>query len=118
MEIRSCLRFIIIAIIVALISETCSAFDDGDFQYWNTTGFSFDLSKDWEFTFEEDLRFQDEGSRLYYHHSESGFVYTGYADWVEFGLNYRQVSSRNSNDDWVTENRPHVNVTLMTKLAG
>ena len=118
MELRSCLRFIIIAIIVALISETCSAFDDGDFQYWNTTGFLFDLNKDWEFTFEEELRFQDEGSRLYYHHSELGFVYTGYADWVEFGLNYRQVTSRNSNDDWVMENRPHLNVTLMTKLAG
>ena len=118
MELRNCLRFIIIAIIVALVSEICPAFDEGDFQLWDTTEFSFDLNKDWEFTFEEELRFQDEGSRLYYHHSELGFVYSGFADWVEFGLNYRQVTSRNSDDDWVTENRPHVNVTLMTELAG
>ena len=118
METRCWLRFIRIIVIVVLISETCSAFDDGDFQYWDTTEFSFDLNKDWEFTFEEELRFQDEASRLYYHHSEMGFVYSGFADWVEFGLNYRQVFSRNNNDDWVTENRPHLNVTLMTKLAG
>ena len=118
METKCWLRFIRIIAIVVLISETCLAFDDGDFQYWNTTEFSFDFNKDWEFTFEEELRFQDEGSRLYYHHSDLGFVYSGFADWVEFGLNYRQVISRNGNDDWVTENRPHVNITLMTKLAG
>ncbi len=118
METKCWLRFIRIIVIVVLISETCLAFDEGDFQLWDTTGFSFDLNKDWKVTFEEELRFQDEGSRLYYHHSELGFVYSGYADWVDFGLNYRQVFSRNSTDDWVTENRPHVNITLKTKLAG
>ncbi len=44
--------------------------------------------------------------------------YSGYADWVDLRFNYRKVYERDSEGAWRTENRPHINVTLKTKLGG
>lgn len=118
MNARNWIYFAVMAIIVVLISEVCFASDDGDFQYWSTADFSFDINKDWKFTFQEEFRLKESGGHLYRHHSEVGFVYKSFADWVDLGFNYRQVFEKDSEGEWRQENRPHLNVTLKGKLLG
>jgi hypothetical protein len=108
-----------VLVCVSFLSGPCFAFDDGDFQWWTSTGVSFDINKDWRCSFEEEFRFGDDAGELYHHHSDLGFVYKSLADWVEMGFNYRQIFERtDSEGDWKRENRPHLNVTLKGRLFG
>lgn len=97
-------------------TSPCFAADDGDFQWWSTAGVSYDINKDWKVTFEEEFRLGDDGGHLYYHHSDLGFVYKGFADWIDLGFNYRQVFEKDNAGEWRPENRPHLNITLKGKL--
>lgn len=115
-QILVCLFVVVISGV--FLDEICFATDDGDFQYWSTADFSFDINKDWKFKFQEELRLKEGGGHLYYHHSEAGLVYKSLADWIDFGFNYRQVFEKDSNNKWKQENRPHLNVTLKGKLLG
>jgi len=118
MEAKNWTCFVITVIAVLLISEICFAFDDGDFQYWSKASASFDIHKDWKFTFAEEFWLGDDAGKLYRHHSDIGFVYKSLADWIELGFNYRQVFQKDGKDKWRQENRPHLNVTLKGKLLG
>jgi len=118
MKTRSKGCFFVVAMIVVAASEICFATDDGDFQYWSSADFSFDIDKDWKFKFQEEFRLKESGGHLYHHYSDAGFVYTGFADWIDLGFNYRQVFEKDSEGEWRQENRPHLNVTLKGKLLG
>ncbi len=118
MNARNWVYFAVMATTIVLAGEICFAADDGDFQYWSSADFSFDIDKDWKFKFQEEFRLGESGGRLYRHHSDAGFVYTGFADWIDLGFNYRQVFEKDSEGEWRQENRPHLNVTLKGKLLG
>ena len=96
----------------------CLAADDGDFQLWSTATAAFDINEQWRGTVEEELRFEDDAGTLGYHHTDIGLAYSGLADWLTIGLNYRQVFSKNSNEIWTQENRPHLNLTLNGDILG
>jgi len=111
--------FIAALICAGFLSGPCFAFDDGDFQYWSSAKVSFDINNDWQCNFEEEFKFGDDAGELYYHHSDLGFVYKSFADWIDLGFNYRQVFERtDSEGEWTQENRPHLNVTLKGQLFG
>ncbi|MCJ7779167.1 MAG: DUF2490 domain-containing protein [Sedimentisphaerales bacterium] len=118
MKTRDKVCFVAAAMIAVVTSGICFASDDGDFQYWSTADVSFDINKDWKFTFQEELRFGESGRRLYYQHYEPGLTYSGLAQWIDLGFNYRQVIERNSKGKWKLENQPNINVTLKGKMFG
>jgi len=91
------------------------AFEDGDVQYWNRESASIKINDDWKFNLEEEFRFGDDISDFFYQHSDVGFSYSGFADWLDVSINYRAVLEEKSND-WTFENRPHLNATLKTKV--
>ena len=99
-----------------LLSGHCSAYEDEGFQFWATTSASFDIGKDWKAKFEEEFRLGDDGGNLYYQHSDLGFAYISLAEWIDLGLNYRQVFEKDGSGKWRQENRPHLNITLKTQL--
>jgi hypothetical protein len=70
MTTRSKMCFVIAAIAVVLSSRVCFSADEGDFQWWSTADLSFDISKDWGFTFKEEFRLKENAGHLYHHHSE------------------------------------------------
>ena len=109
---------LIALIFVLLAAGGALAFDidNGDLQWWTTTGISFDLNKDWTVSAEEEFRLADGAERLVYHHTDLGFTYKGFADWLDVGLNFRKAYFEDSSDSWREENRPHINLTLKTKL--
>lgn len=108
--------FLFALIFTGFFSGRCFGFDDEGFQYWSTASTSFDIDKDWRFTFNEEFRLGDDGGNLYYHHSDLGFVYGGLADWMDLGLNYMQAWEKDGTDQWRSENRPHLNLTLKGEL--
>ena len=116
MKTRNWCCFYLTVVTIVLISDICFAYDDGDLQYWSTASASFDIDKDWKFTFKEEFRFKESGGHLYHHYSDFGFVYKSFADWIDIGVNYRQVFEEDSKGKWREENRPHLNVTLKGKL--
>jgi len=118
MGVRNWAHFVVTVITIVLISNTCFAYDDGDLQYWSKASASFDIDKDWKFKFEEEFRLSESGGQLYRHHSDFGFVYKSLADWIDLGFNYRGLFEKDSKGKWRQENRPHLNVTLKSKLFG
>ncbi len=109
--------FLAIAVAVVLSSGLCFGYDT-DFENRSTLDIILGLNKDWDFEFQEELRFNDNGGTLFYDFSDFGLIYKGLADWVELGFNFRKIYERESHDDWVEENRPHLNLTFKGKLAG
>ena len=116
MKARIWMCFVVTVIAILSISEICFATDDGDFQYWSKAGVSFDIDKDWKFTFGEEFRLGDDAGDLYRHHSDLGLVYKSLADWIDLGFNFRWVFEKDSKDKWRQENRPHLNLTVKGKL--
>lgn len=102
------------------VYQSCFAFNNGDFQYWSGANASVGIYKNWKAVFEEEFRLGDNAERLFYHHSDIGFVYSGFADWLDLGFNYRQVYEKDSGGfgKWRQENRPHFNLTVKGKLFG
>ena len=115
---KNSLYFVIIFLVIGefLFSKSCLAFDDEGFQYWSGASVSFNIAKDWSGKFEEEYRFGNDGGIFYYNHSGLGFVFSGLADWLDLGLNYRQVFEKDGKSEWRQENRPHFNITFKGKL--
>ncbi|MFC1658568.1 DUF2490 domain-containing protein [Candidatus Omnitrophota bacterium] len=109
-------RIFIFIIGVLFCANYAFAADDSDFQYWNTANVSWKLDEDWKMGFEEELRFVDNGGNLSYTHSDLGLTYSGLAEWLDLGLNYRQIFEKKSGE-WKEENQPHINATLKWKFA-
>jgi hypothetical protein len=91
---------IVMLFVTVFLALPCFALDDGDFQFWGTAGASCDINKDWKVRFDEELRYGDDASELYYHHSDLGFIYSSLAEWIDLGFNYRQVFEKDSAGKW------------------
>ena len=105
----------LVCVVLLFLSNKLFAFSDGDFQYWNTESLSVKLADDWKIAAETEFRFGDDVSDFYYQHTDAGITYSGLADYIDIGLNYRYVLEE-SGSDWDYESRPHLNFTLKTKI--
>ncbi|MHC4737392.1 MAG: DUF2490 domain-containing protein [Planctomycetota bacterium] len=110
--------FTITAIITVLTSGICFAVDDNDFHYWSSVSLSFDIHKDWKAIVTEELRLIESAGNLAYHHTEAGFVYSGLADWLDLGFDYRHIYGKDSSGTWSEEHRPQLNAILKGNLLG
>ena len=106
----------IVLVFIAMIFScgTCLAFDDGDWQYWNTEDISVKLSDKWKANLEQEFRWGDDMSNPYYNHTDVGIVYSSLADWFDLGFNYRHINEEKSGG-WKREHRPHLNGTIKWK---
>jgi len=102
---------------IVSVGGVCFA-SGGNFEYWEVAEVGFDINKDWRGVFEERIKVRDTGGELYYHHSDLGFVYKSFADWIDVGVNFRKIYTKDSGGEWRQEDRPHLNVTLKTKIFG
>jgi len=103
-------------IVVLCLARSCFAFDDGDFQYWNSESLSYAVNDNWKLYLEEEFRFGDDADDFYYQHSDGGIIYSGLAKWLELGANYRHIFEK-SKGKWFIENRPHLNVAVKWKAG-
>ncbi|MFC1698732.1 DUF2490 domain-containing protein [Candidatus Omnitrophota bacterium] len=112
------MKFFYISIILLIcFTDLRFAFGEDDFQYWNTENASWQLADNWKIQLEAEFRFGDDACDFYYQHSDSGATFSGLAEWLDIGFNYRQIFEE-KNSDWKYENRPHLNATVKFNLGG
>jgi len=112
------MKKLILAIIglTLLLTAKVYAYDDGDFQIWNTENQEFKVNKGSKITLEEEFRWADNAGEFFYHHYDAGFVYS-INKHIDLGANYRQVYEKKKGD-FREENRPHLNAALKYDVYG
>ncbi|MFC1594345.1 DUF2490 domain-containing protein [Candidatus Omnitrophota bacterium] len=110
-------KVVLIALVWTIaLGGLCFAFDDGDFQHWNTDSVSWKIDDDWKLTLEEEFRWGDNARNPYYQHSDLNAAFFGLAQWLDVSASYRQVYEEKGGG-WKAENRPHMNATVKWKWS-
>ncbi|MCX5697007.1 MAG: DUF2490 domain-containing protein [Candidatus Omnitrophica bacterium] len=102
--------------ILLLISGSASAYDDGDFQVWNTDVEEFSINKDSKIALEQEFRWGDNVDQFYYHHYDAGFFYS-IKKYLSIGGGYRQVFELKKGK-FMAEEEPYLAASLLWDLAG
>ncbi|OGX14849.1 MAG: hypothetical protein A2166_06085 [Omnitrophica WOR_2 bacterium RBG_13_41_10] len=109
-------RTIFMAMLVLTAISSAYAYDDGDFQIWNTDVEEFKVNKDSKIAFEEEFRWGNNASEFYYQHYDIGFFHN-LKKWLNIGGGYRQVYELKKGK-FKLENEPYVTMTLLWDLKG
>lgn len=107
--------FLIISLALILIAKVY-AYDDGDFQVWNTDVEEFKINKDTKIAFEEEFRWGDNAHEFYYQHYDVGFFYNP-IKWLNVGGGYRHVYELKKGR-FKLENDPYITVALFWDIKG
>ncbi len=112
------MKKIILLIAGAIIYFTSPllAYDDGDFQVWNTDSEEFKISQDAKIVLEQEFRWGGGAKEFYYQHYDIGFLYN-LQKYLSVGGGYRHVLSKSSGK-FLVENQPNLNATLFWELGG
>lgn len=92
------------------------AYNDGDFQVWNTEAEEFKINKKAKITFEQEFRWGNNASEFYYQHYDIGFFYD-LQKWLNIGGGYRHIYELKKGK-FKLENEPYVTATLFWDLEG
>jgi len=84
---------------------------------WNTDSQEFKLNKSFKAVMEEEFRFNNNVSQLYYQHYDGSIVYT-VSKYVRCGAGYRQNFEQFKNTRNKSVNEPYIVSTLFCDLAG
>lgn len=109
-------KLLLMAGLVFLFAACAYAYDDHDFQVWNTDTEEFRLGKSSKIVLEEEFRWGDNAEEFYYQHYDLGFVYETGKHW-NFGIGYRQIFEKKSGK-FKEENAPYGTATFSWEAAG
>jgi hypothetical protein len=107
---------LLIAGLVLILAANAHAYDDGDFQVWNTDVEEIQLKKDLKLAFEQEFRWGDNASEFYYQHYDVGLFYDLNKYW-SVGGGYRHVLNK-SKGKFLVENEPYVVATFASQFSG
>ncbi len=108
---------ILAAVVLGLmIAGSVYAYDDHDFQVWNTDIEEMKLNKKSKLVFEQEFRLGDNASDLYYQHYDVGYV-DDLSKYLNVGIGYRYIKEM-KNKAFRVENEPYLLATLFWELAG
>ena len=93
-----------------LLPSDIMAYDEGDFQIWHTENQDVKVRKKTKLILEEQFRYGDLASELYYQHYDAGLLYS-LTDNLDVSANYRQIYELKKGD-FEPEYRPHINATV------
>jgi hypothetical protein len=107
---------VILGLYLALAGASAQAYDNGDFQIWNTDSQEKQVGENAKITGEEEFRWGDNANQLYYHHYDAGFLYAFNKNF-DLSLNYRHIYERKKGKFRI-ENEPCINAILRRDLWG
>lgn len=106
------LKKILTTTISAILIGSCAyAYDNGDFQIWNTYYQDVKVIKDVLFSMEQEFRFGKNAGELYYQHYDFGAVFS-FDKMLDLGFFYRQVFERLHLQKWREEDQPNIDATI------
>jgi hypothetical protein len=97
-----------------LITLNAYAYENGDFQIWNTDYQTIGVFKKIKLAMEQEFRFGESASELYYQHYEWGAVF-GFDKMLDIAFCYRFVLDKYKHK-WREEDQPNVNAILKFDL--
>jgi hypothetical protein len=107
----------LIVTIFALTLINCAyAYDDGDFQVWNTDVEEFKINNNCKIALEEEFRWADNANEFYYHHYDAGF-FCNLEKWLNIGGGYRHIYELKKGK-FKLENEPYLTTTLLWDFKG
>jgi len=110
-------KTIIIAMgMVLALALKLYAFDNGDFQIWNTEVEELQLNKDLKLAFEQEFRWGNNASEFYYQHYDIGLFYNLNKYW-SVGGGYRHILNKNKGK-FLVENEPYLVASFASQFAG
>ena len=107
---------VMVMLLILAIAGVVYAYDDGDFQVWNTETEEFKINKEAKVAFEEEFRWGGSAKEFYYQHYDMGFFYN-LQKYLNIGAGYRHVLSK-SRGKFLVENEPYITATLLWDIAG
>jgi len=105
---------LLIIISAMAIGIDAYAYDNGDFQIWNTDYQDIKVIKDVRLLMEQEFRFGGDASEFYHQHYEWGAAF-GFDKMLDIAFCYRLILSKNKNK-WREEDEPSINATLKFDL--
>lgn len=109
--------YLIITVLVLSLTAPALAYEDGDFQVWNTDVEELKISQDSKIALEQEFRWGNQAKELYYQHYDLGFFYD-LAKYLNVGAGYRHVLSKSTRNKFLIENEPYITATLLWEMAG
>lgn len=109
------LKFLVIFFILAT-AGSAYAYQNGDFQFWNTDVEEFKINKNLKFALEEEFRWGDDAREFFYQHYDAGLFYT-LNNYLNVSAGYRQIYEL-KNQKFKPENAPYATVTLSLNKDG
>ena len=107
-------KILYITVMTASIAFNAYAYDNGDFQIWNTDYQNIEVIKDVKLAMEQEFRFGENASEFYYQHYEWGAVF-GFDKMLDVAFCYRFILDKYKHK-WREEDQPNVNATLKFDL--
>lgn len=102
--------------LVLCLANTIFAYEDNDFQVWNTEAEEFKINPEAKIAFEQEFRWGNSAKEFYYQHYDVGFFYN-LQKYLNVGGGYRHVLSK-SRGKFLVENEPYIAATLSWELFG
>jgi hypothetical protein len=107
-------KILFVIVTVISLSFNAYAYDNGDFQIWNSDYQNVEVYKDVKLAMEQELRFGENASELYYQHYEWDAVFC-FDKMLDLAFGYRMALSKYKHK-WIEEDQSNVNATLKFDL--
>jgi hypothetical protein len=117
---KKSLSYIAFALIIAFFaialafSSPAFAYENGDFQIWHTEAQDITMAKGVKAIIEEEFRFGEDASELFYQHYDWGIAYA-FDKRLEMQFGYRFVLEKYKHK-WREEDEPYTNITAKLDL--
>ena len=102
-------RILFITALLASIALNAYAYDNGDFQIWNTNGQEIAIGKGTKLATEQEFRYGNNGGDIFYQHYDWGAVYS-FDKMLEMAFGYRLIYEK-PKMKWMEEDDPYTNIT-------
>lgn len=106
----------ILTALILMASQKALAYDNHDFQIWNTDTEEFKINTSSRAVLEEEFHWGNNAKDFYYHHYDLGFIHD-LNKYLNIGAGYKQIYEK-KNSGFKQENEPYGMATVFYDLAG
>lgn len=107
-------KILCVVMVAMTMCVNAYAYDNGDFQIWNTDYQDVKIFKDVKLAMEQEFRFGENASEFYYQHYDWGVVF-GFDKMLDLTLGYRLALEKYKHK-WREEDQPNINAILKFDL--
>jgi len=109
-------QIVLVMALLLIVTVMAYAYDDGDFQVWNTDVEEFKINSNSKIALEEEFRWGDNANEFYYHHYDAGVFYN-LKKYLNIGGGYRHIYELKKGK-FKQESDPYITATLLWDIKG